>query len=92
MERRDYTGCTVRELADPGLSQWKVVTCPHPYALMGLTSGEGQAGLSGQTAGYGAGASWRHAFTDQATREIFVQDGYQYLIQHEVEHARGMSH
>jgi hypothetical protein len=38
-----------------------------------------------------AGYGWRPAMTRPRTKEILVQEGYEYLIPHEVQHAYGMT-
>jgi hypothetical protein len=76
---RDYSGCR-RVAADARFDGWAVWECPHPFAVLGLTSDRN---------GYGAGSSWRNAFTDQTTHEVFYREGYRYLLNHEARHVAG---
>ncbi len=77
-----YEGCR-RVVAEGVPAGWSVWGCPRPFAVLGMTS---------DAKGYGAGSSWRNAFTDTRTKEIFIREGYSYLLPHELRHMTGWTH
>jgi len=84
-------GCTQVVPADPGFSGYKVMECPHPFAVANGHPKGCQWATFEQSQGHGPAlpCGWVRSYTDRAARTVYYWELYPETLQHELGHVRG---